>query len=404
MEKLRTKTMLREIIKQMERMCIVLINFANKSYPNKKSTQEIDAKEPILKLRNLNRIHCMTIKLPISPNATYNVSELITIVRWESKFSSPGGINLPKRMSCLCSDGKKYAQLLKSRDDLRQDAVMQQVFTMMNDMLSKSNATKKENLSIRTYIVIPLSKRSGILEWCENTIPLSTYLADKNNAHERFNPKDEKPISCRRALVEATSKQLSTDQKYNLFLDLCKKINPALQYFFFENFFSPGVFYERRLAYAHSLATNSMIGYILGIGDRHVGNILLNKLSGELIFIDFGIAFEQGKMMPTPEMIPFRLTRDMVAALGATGVEGVFRKTCEKTMQVLRDNKTTIVTILNVLLHDPLYSWTVSSTDAMNRQRDETDAMPDLSGLNDFEGMCVSIKILHFLILIFVFQ
>ena len=39
-----------------------------------------------------------------------------------------------------------------------------------------------------------------------------------------------------------------------------------------------------------------------------------------------GVAFEQGKILPTPETVPFRLTRDIVDGMGITGVEGVFRR------------------------------------------------------------------------------
>ena len=39
-----------------------------------------------------------------------------------------------------------------------------------------------------------------------------------------------------------------------------------------------------------------------------------------------GIAFEQGHILPTPETVPFRLTRDIVDGMGVTGVEGVFRR------------------------------------------------------------------------------
>lgn len=54
-----------------------------------------------------------------------------------------------------------------------------------------------------------------------------------------------------------------------------------------------------------------MVGYILGLGDRHVENILLDKSTAELIHIDLGIAFELGKILPTPETVPFRLTQVM---------------------------------------------------------------------------------------------
>ena len=82
-----------------------------------------------------------------------------------------------------------------------------------------------------------------------------------------------------------------------------------MRHFFYENFSSPGVLLERRLAYTRSAATSSMVGYILGLGDRHMQNILIDKSTAELIHIDLGIAFEQGKILPTPERIPFRLTQ-----------------------------------------------------------------------------------------------
>lgn len=72
---------------------------------------------------------------------------------------------------------------------------------------------------------------------------------------------------------------------------MCSQIRPALQYFFFERFLKPGDWFERRLAYTNSVATTSMIGYILGIGDRHVSNILIDKKTADLIHIDFGKEF-----------------------------------------------------------------------------------------------------------------
>ncbi|KAL0173758.1 hypothetical protein M9458_029726, partial [Cirrhinus mrigala] len=89
-----------------------------------------------------------------------------------------------------------------------------------------------------------------------------------------------------------------------------------------------------------------------GLGDRHIQNILIDKETAELVHIDLGmcteklmlqkifalfmfspslsfhtgVAFEQGKILPTPETVPFRLSRDIVDGMGITGVEGVFRR------------------------------------------------------------------------------
>lgn len=59
-------------------------------------------------------------------------------------------------------------------------------------------------------------------------------------------------------------------------------------------------------------------------------------------------------------------------------------------MKILRQNSQTIITILEVLLYDPLYAWTVTSAEANRRQRnDETDfSNTNLPGSSD-EGMFI---------------
>ena len=44
--------------------------------------------------------------------------------------------------------------------------------------------------------------------------------------------------------------------------------------------------------YTTSLATMSIVGYILGLGDRHPKNILIHKDLGKVVHIDFGDCFE----------------------------------------------------------------------------------------------------------------
>ena len=118
---------------------------------------------------------------------------------------------------------------------------------------------------------------------------------------------------------------------------------------------------------------NSIVGYIIGLGDRHSSNILMDQASAEMVHIDLGVAFEQGKCLKTPEQVPFRMTRDIVDGMGATGVEGVMRRCCEETLRVLRANKDALTTIVAVLIHDPILKWAVSPERANQRQRDDGD-------------------------------
>ena len=60
----------------------------------------------------------------------------------------------------------------------------------------------------------------------------------------------------------------------------------------------------------------SMVGYILGLGDRHPSNLMLDRLSGKILHIDFGDCFEVAMTREKfPEKIPFRLTRMLVNAM-----------------------------------------------------------------------------------------
>ena len=84
------------------------------------------------------------------------------------------------------------------------------------------------------------------------------------------------------------------------FKEICNRNHPAFRFFFIENFCDPTEWLTARLAYVRSVAINSIVGYILGIGDRHAHNILIDTLTGEVVHIDFGIVYEQGKGLGTP--------------------------------------------------------------------------------------------------------
>ena len=114
----------------------------------------------------------------------------------------------------------------------------------------------------------------------------------------------------------------------------------------------------RTTNYSRSLAVMSIVGYILGLGDRRLNNLIMNRKTGKIVHINFSDCFEVAmKREKYPEKVPFRLTRMLVRALGITGVEGMFRLTCEKTLMFLKDNKDSLLSILSALVHNPLVSF-----------------------------------------------
>ena len=53
----------------------------------------------------------------------------------------------------------------------------------------------------------------------------------------------------------------------------------------------------------------SIVGFLLGFGDRHGENILLDTKNGSVMHVDFALLFNQGELLQIPELVPFRLTR-----------------------------------------------------------------------------------------------
>jgi FKBP12-rapamycin complex-associated protein len=85
---------------------------------------------------------------------------------------------------------------------------------------------------------------------------------------------------------------------------------------------------------------------------------MLDKISGRTMQIDFGDCFEVAMNRDKfPEKVPFRLTRMLIKAMEVSGIEGSYRSTCERTMAVLRDNRDSLVVMLEAFVYDPLISW-----------------------------------------------
>ncbi|XP_040439477.1 serine-protein kinase ATM isoform X2 [Falco naumanni] len=376
------------MVRDIEALCDAYITLANVDATPWKSQRKgisIPADQPIHKLKNLEDVVVPTMEVKVDPTGQYE--NLVTIRSFKPEFRLAGGLNLPKIIDCVGSDGKERRQLVKGRDDLRQDAVMQQVFQMCNSLLQQNTETRKRKLTIRRYKVVPLSQRSGVLEWCSGTTPIGEFLVNvEEGAHKRYRPKDYSSYECQKIMTDAQKKH--SEEKCNIFMEVCKNFQPVFRYFCMEKFLDPAVWFEKRLAYTRSVATSSIVGYILGLGDRHVQNILIDEQTAELVHIDLGVAFEQGKILPTPETVPFRLTRDIVDGMGITGVEGVFRRCCEKTMAVMRNSQEALLTIVEVLLYDPLFDWTMNPLKALYLQQRPEDEADMNSTLNTDPQEC----------------
>lgn len=169
-----------------------------------------------------------------------------------------------------------------------------------------------------------------MLEWVEDTAPFRDLLVNpRKGLHSRYRPGEWGFNDC-----TGFYKKEDGERRLAAFMKILENFTPVLHHFFLENFHNPPAWFESRLRYTRSVAVNSIIGHILGIGDRHTSNILMHKKQAQMIQIDFGVILEQGKCLPTPETVPFRLTQNVIDGMGITGVDGVFRRSCEETLKV----------------------------------------------------------------------
>ncbi|KAF8906302.1 hypothetical protein CPB84DRAFT_1844550 [Gymnopilus junonius] len=381
MERLRSDTTTdNSRVKDVERLCNAYLQWAKfciakqPPYHGRTGPFPIPSSLKILTIQNL-RVPVTTARTPIDSSLKYD--NCVWIQRYEPTFNTAGGVNVPKISICLGSDGQSYKQLFKGegQDDLRQDAVMEQVFELVNNVLKQDRETRRRELKVRDYKVIPLATQAGLLEFVGNTSPLKEWLG---TAHHRYRPQDTK-LNDVTAMLRKVQATRDSKKILKVFLQAKKSFKPVFRHYFTEKHKTPVSWFQMRLQYTRSTATASIVGHVLGLGDRHTSNILLDNVTGEIVHIDLGIAFDQGKLLPVPELVPFRMTDDIVDGMGISGTSGVFQRCAEETLRVLREESDLILTILEVFKHDPLHSWTASEVKVKQAQSD----LPTTTPVND---------------------
>lgn len=272
----------------------------------------------------------------------------------------------PKKISLKGSDGKLYIMMCKPKDDLRKDCRLMEFNSLINKCLRKDAESRRRELHIRTYAVIPLNDECGIIEWVNNTAGLRHIL---NKLY-----KDKGLYMTGKELRQyMLPKGAPIQEKMKMFKEvLMPRHPPVFHEWFLRTFPDPTSWYSSRSAYCRSTAVMSMVGYILGLGDRHGENILFDSLSGECVHVDFNCLFNKGETFEVPEIVPFRLTHNMVNGMGPMGTEGLFRRACEVTMRLMRDQREPLMSVLKPFLHDPLVEWSKPVRGSSKAQVNET--------------------------------
>lgn len=273
----------------------------------------------------------------------------LTIVGIEDEVVIQTSLQKPKRIKVQASNGKSYKILCKPKDDVRKDARLMEFTDSVDKLLAKDSEAYQRHLKINTYQVTPLNEDCGLIEWVDGAIPIRSII------QQNYSTKGVQINWMEAKSKLSTVGEAELLQNYRKLVDTYK---PVLYEWFIDTFPEPSNWLSSRIKYARSCAVMSMVGYILGLGDRHGENLLLLENTGEVLHVDFDCLFDKGLSFEKPERVPFRLTHQMIDAMGITGYEGWFRRASEVTLTLLRENEDMLMNTLEAFLHDPIVDWT----------------------------------------------
>ena len=281
--------------------------------------------------------------------------EVVTIAWFAPTMHVITSKQRPRRLQIHGSDGKDYGYLLKGHEDLRQDERVMQLFGLVNQLLNSTPSTSRKDLAIARYAVVPLSPNSGLIGWVPNCDTMHVLIREHREARKI-------PLNLEHRLMLAMAPDydnLPLVNKVEVFRHALDNTpgNDLAQVLWLKSH-SSEQWLDRRTTYTRSLAVMSMVGYLLGLGDRHPSNLMIDRYSGKVLHIDFGDCFEASMHREKfPERVPFRLTRMLVKAMEVAGIEGNFIGTCQRVVTVLRSNKDSVLAMLEAFVHDPLINW-----------------------------------------------
>lgn len=235
------------------------------------------------------------IRLPLDPSC-----HVVGILAEEASLFKSA--LCPAKLGFKTTDNKIYWVMFKVGDDLRQDQLILQLITLMDRLLRRENL----DLKLTPYNVLACSGKHGFVQLVDRTDAVAHVLATYKNIQTFFRqcaPRENAPYG----------------------------INP-----------------EVMDTYVKSCAGYCVITYLLGVGDRHLDNLLLSD-AGHLIHVDFGyILGRDPKLFPPP----MKLNKEMVEAMGGTGSPEYqkFREHCYNAFLILRRSANIILSLFSLML------------------------------------------------------
>ncbi|XP_032559787.1 DNA-dependent protein kinase catalytic subunit isoform X2 [Chiroxiphia lanceolata] len=292
---------------------------------------------------------------------------------FDERISVMESLRKPKRITIRGSDEQEYPFLVKGGEDLRQDQRIEQLFDVMNIILSQDATCSQRNMQLKTYQVIPMTTRLGLIKWLENTCTLKEFLKNSMSEEEDINYNSKK--GPRATYSEWLSKMGGKAQgisRYHAMYSNASRREAVMSFrsressvpedllrrAFVKMSTSPEAFLSLRSHFASSHALMCISHWILGIGDRHLSNFMINKETGGMVGIDFGYAFGAAtQFLGVPELMPFRLTRQFVNLMMPVKEWGLIYSVMVHALRAYRSDPDLLISTMDVFVKEPSLDW-----------------------------------------------
>ena len=228
---------------------------------------------------------------------------LITGIRPDNAYIFKSALN-PLRLTFITDDGRERTVIYKCGDDLRQDQLVLHIIQLMDKLLKRENL----RMNLTCYGVLATGPHEGLVEYVESTTLSAVLQAHNGN-------------------IQAYLRERHRDDS------------------------SPGTFHispDVFDTYLRSCAGYCVVTYLLGVGDRHLDNLLLTP-DGHLFHIDF--AYILGRD-PKPFAPPMKLCREMIDAMGGQDSEHFerFQQLAVTAFETLRASANLILNLFALMV------------------------------------------------------
>ncbi|CAK5074309.1 unnamed protein product [Meloidogyne enterolobii] len=225
---------------------------------------------------------CKARNLELSIPGTYDPNApLITIASMQPHLQIIMSKQRPRKIYMRGSDGKEYAFLLKGHEDPRQDERVMQLFGLVNSLILREAETSRRNLTIQRYSITTLSQSSGLIGWVPNCDTLHSLIKDYRE--KKKIPISEEHNKMQKLCVDIDKCTLL--QRVEVFEEALRSTcGDDLRQTLWMKSPNSEVWFDRRTNYTRSMGVMSMVGYILGLGDRWINKYIIFRINSEFIF------------------------------------------------------------------------------------------------------------------------